>query len=76
MSRFGGDCYGYALLASGLTDVVIEVGLKPFDIVALIPIIEKAGGRVTTWDGGSAASGGRIVASGDPKLHDEVLKAC
>lgn len=74
MTRFGGDCYGYALLAAGLIDVVIEVGLKPFDIVALIPIIEKAGGRVTTWDGTSAAGGGRIVASGDPKLHDEVLR--
>ncbi len=74
MSRYGGDCYGYALIACGLVDVVIETGLKPFDIVALIPIIEKAGGRVTTWDGRSAHDGGRIVASGDPKLHDMVLK--
>ena len=74
MTRFGGDCYGYALLASGLVDLVIEVGLKPFDIVALIPIIEKAGGRVTTWDGTSAANGGRIVASGDAELHEVVLR--
>lgn len=74
MSRFGGDCYGYAQLASGLVDLVIEVDLKPFDVIALIPIVEKAGGRMTTWDGKSAAQGGRIVASGDPKLHDEVLR--
>jgi myo-inositol-1(or 4)-monophosphatase len=48
--------------------------LKPYDIVALIPIIEAAGGRVTEWNGGSAASGGRIVASGDPALHDAILE--
>ena len=74
MSRFGGDCYGYALLANGLIDLVIEVGLKPFDVIALIPIIEKAGGRMTTWDGKSAVNGGRVVASGDANLHDEVLR--
>ncbi len=73
MTRFGGDCYGYALLASGLIDLVIEVGLKPFDVIALIPIVEKAGGRMTTWDGKPAANGGRVVASGDAKLHDDVL---
>ncbi len=74
MTRFGGDCYGYALLASGLVDLVIEVGLKPFDVIALIPIVEKAGGRMTTWDGLPAVNGGRIVASGDAKLHDDVLR--
>ena len=74
MTRFGGDCYSYALLANGLIDLVIEVGLKPFDVIALIPIVEKAGGRMTTWDGKSAVNGGRVVASGDAKLHDEVLR--
>lgn len=74
MTRFGGDCYAYMLLASGLIDVVVEAGLQPYDVVALIPVIEKAGGRITTWDGKSAASGGRIVASGDARLHDEVLE--
>jgi myo-inositol-1(or 4)-monophosphatase len=53
---------------------VVEAGLKPYDIVALIPLIEGAGGKVTTWDGGSAANGGRILATGDPRLHDEVMK--
>ncbi|MGL4396092.1 MAG: histidinol-phosphatase [Hyphomicrobium sp.] len=73
MTRFGGDCYGYCLLASGFVDVIVEPGLKSYDIAALIPIVERAGGVVTTWDGGPAASGGDIVASGDAALHREVL---
>lgn len=73
MTRYGGDCYAYAMVAMGFVDVVVEAGLKPFDIAALVPIIESAGGRVTAWDGGSPLAGGRIVASGDPRLHDAVL---
>lgn len=73
LTRYGGDCYAYALLASGFVDIIVETGLKPYDIVALIPIIEAAGGRVTEWNGGTAARGGRIVASGDPSLHDAIL---
>ena len=71
--RYGGDCYSYCLLAAGHIDVIVEAGLKPYDVAALIPIIEGAGGRVTAWDGGSPAGGGRIVASGDPRLHEQVL---
>jgi myo-inositol-1(or 4)-monophosphatase len=74
LTRYGGDCYGYCLLAGGHTDLLIETGLKPHDIVALIPIIERAGGRITTWDGKPATHGGRIVAAGDPALHAQVLK--
>lgn len=74
MTRWGGDCYNYTLLASGFVDVIIEAGLKTYDIVALIPIVERAGGKVTTWDGHPAEGGGRIVASGDPRIHDKVLK--
>ena len=74
MTRFGGDCYAYALLASGFVDIIVECGLKPYDVVALIPIIEAAGGRITDWNGGSAAGGGRILACGDRALHGEVLK--
>ena len=74
LTRFGYDCYAYAMLAAGHIDLVVEAGLKPYDIVALIPIIEGAGGTVTSWDGGSAASGGTVVASGDPRLHDEALR--
>ena len=69
MSRFGGDCYNYCMLAAGYIDLVVEVDLKPHDIAALIPIVEGAGGRITTWDGKSALNGGRIVASGNPTLH-------
>ncbi|MCC7251994.1 histidinol-phosphatase [Hyphomicrobium sp.] len=74
MTRYGGDCYAYCLLASGFVDLVIEAGLKSYDIVALIPIVERAGGRVTTWDGGPPTAGGRIIASGDPALHERALK--
>jgi histidinol phosphatase-like enzyme (inositol monophosphatase family) len=74
MTRYGGDCYGYCLLAAGFIDAVVESGLKPYDIVALIPIIERAGGRVTTWDGGPATRGGRILATGDKRLHDVLVR--
>ena len=73
-TRFGGDCYGYAMVAMGLVDVVVEASLKPFDLAALIPLIEGAGGRVTSWDGGPALDGGRVVAAGDPHVHEAVLK--
>ena len=73
MTRFGGDCYGYCLLAAGFVDLVVEAGLKPYDIVALIPLIERAGGRITTWDGKPATSGGRIVAAGDPRVHEQAM---
>ena len=74
MTRYGGDGYGYCLLAGGHVDLIAESGLKAYDIVALIPIIEQAGGRVTTWEGEAADKGGRIVAAGDPKLHDIALR--
>lgn len=74
MTRYGGDCYAYCLLAAGHIDVIVEPGLKPYDIAALVPIIERAGGRVTTWDGGPAAGGGDIVACGDRALHAKVLR--
>ena len=73
LTRFGCDCYAYCMVAAGQMDVVIETGLKPYDIVALVPIVEGAGGVVTTWTGGSPAQGGAIVASANRKLHDQVL---
>jgi histidinol-phosphatase len=69
LRRFGGDCYNYCLVALGHIDLVVETGLKPFDILPLIPIIERAGGVVSTWDGGDPRDGGRIIAAGDPRLH-------
>ncbi len=74
MTRFGGDCYLYCMLAMGFIDIVAECGLKPFDIAPLVPIIRAAGGVVTTWDGGDPSQGGRIVASGDPAVHEAALK--
>jgi myo-inositol-1(or 4)-monophosphatase len=73
MTRYGGDCYAYCMLAGGHIDLVVEASLKVFDIVPLIPIIEAAGGVVTAWDGSTAVQGGRVVAAGDPSLHAKVL---
>ena len=67
--RYGGDCYCYTQLAMGLVDVVIENGLQAYDIQALIPLVEAAGGRVTSWSGGSCEQGGPVLACGDPNLH-------
>jgi myo-inositol-1(or 4)-monophosphatase len=74
LSRYGGDCYPYCMLAAGTIDLVIESGLNPHDIVALIPIIEGAGGIITTWEGQSAVKGGRIVAAGDKRVHAAAMK--
>jgi histidinol phosphatase-like enzyme (inositol monophosphatase family) len=73
MTRYGGDCYAYCLLAAGFIDIVVEAGLKTYDIVPLVPIIEAAGGVVTTWAGEPALDGGRVVAAGDPRIHKEAL---
>jgi myo-inositol-1(or 4)-monophosphatase len=74
LSRYGGDCYCYCMLAAGHVDLVIESELNAFDIVALIPIVTGAGGVITTWDGGPAEAGGRIIAAGDSRLHAAALK--
>lgn len=74
MTRFGGDCYAYGLLAMGFIDLIVEAALKPWDVQALIPIVEGAGGRITTWTGGDAQHGGRVVASGDPRVHAAALE--
>lgn len=74
MRWFGGDCYGYCLLAAGQIDVIAESGLNSYDIVPLVPIVEAAGGRITTWDGDPVTDGKTILASGDPSLHDQALR--
>jgi histidinol phosphatase-like enzyme (inositol monophosphatase family) len=74
LSRYGCDCYAFAMLAAGHVDCVIESGVQPYDIAPLVPIIEGAGGVVTTWSGADAAQAGDVVATGDPNLHDAVLK--
>jgi myo-inositol-1(or 4)-monophosphatase len=74
LSRYGGDCYAYCMLAAGHIDLVIETEIKPHDIVPLIPIIVGAGGIVTTWENGPAQAGGRIVAAGDARTHAAALQ--
>jgi len=61
--RYGTDCYGYAMLAAGMVDLVIEPGLEAYDIQAMIPIIESAGGVVTDWQGRAVSNGGDVVAA-------------
>ena len=74
LSRYGGDCYAYCMLASGHIDLVIETEIKPHDIVPLIPIILGAGGIVTTWEGAPAQNGGRIIAAGDRRTHQAAME--
>ena len=74
MSYFGGDCYGYALLAMGFIDVIIEGRLAPWDVAALIPVIENSGGIVTDWAGNRFANGGNVIAAGDVRVHAEVVR--
>jgi histidinol phosphatase-like enzyme (inositol monophosphatase family) len=72
--RYGGDCYCYTQVAMGLVDVVIETGLQPYDIQALIPLIENAGGVVSDWEGGRCDGGGDVLACGDRALHADLLR--
>ena len=73
LTRWGGDCYAYCLLAMGLIDIVIEASLEAYDVQALIPIVESAGGAMTDWTGAPCDEGGAVVASGDRALHPQVL---
>lgn len=75
MRRFGGDCYIYGLLASGHCDLIIETDLKPFDYLALVPVIEKAGGIITDWQGQALNfhSDGRVIAAASEKLWQQAI---
>jgi histidinol phosphatase-like enzyme (inositol monophosphatase family) len=74
LARYGGDCYAYCMVAAGYVDIVVEAGLKAHDIVPLVPIIEGAGGIVTDWRGETPLNGGRIIATGDERVHAEALR--
>lgn len=73
LARYGCDCYAYCLLASGHVDLVIESGLNVYDIAALIPIVEGAGGTITNWSGGDASQGGQILAAANVALRDRAI---
>lgn len=74
---YGGDCYNYALLASGHLDIVVEAGLKFHDFAALVPVVEGAGGRMCDWAGDPlhAGSCGEVIAAGDPARIDDIIEA-
>jgi len=74
LARYGADGYAYCLLAAGQIDLVIESGLQAYDVVGLIPIIEAAGGVITSWSGDSANEGGTAVAAGDRRIHQAALE--
>ena len=74
LTRYGMDCYAYALLAAGQVDLVIEAGLNAYDIQAPIAVIQSAGGIVTNWEGGPVHDGGRALAAATPELHAAALK--
>ncbi|MEQ8290567.1 MAG: histidinol-phosphatase [Roseovarius sp.] len=74
LTRYGMDCYAYALIAAGQIDLVIEAGLQPYDIQAPIAVIEAAGGIVTDWQGRPAHLGGRVLAAGGPEQHAAALE--
>jgi len=73
LTRYGLDCYGYALLAAGGVDLVVEAGLHPYDIHAPAGVIAAAGGLVTDWRGRPALAGGRVLAAANPEIHADAL---
>lgn len=73
LTRYGTDCYAYALIAAGQIDLVIEAGLKPYDVMAPIAVVTAAGGRVTDWEGNPATGGGRVLAAANPEIHAQAL---
>lgn len=75
LPMYGGDCYAYGLLAMGFADLVIEASLDSHDFMALVPVIEGAGGLMTDWQGRAltTSSVGQVVAAGDPALHRQAL---
>ena len=73
-TRYGLDCYAYCMLAAGHLDLVCEAALKNVDLAPLVPLIENAGGVVSTWDGAPAEHGGNCIAAATPELHRAALE--
>ncbi len=73
LTRYGTDCYAYALIAAGHIDLVVEAGLQAYDVQAPIAVIEAAGGIVTDWQGRPAPQGGRILAAANAEVHAAAL---
>ncbi len=73
MARTWGDCYGYTLLASGFADIMLDPIMNPWDLLALIPVIQGAGGTISDWQGNDPVKGDSIVATG-PEIHEKVIQ--
>lgn len=73
LSRYGGDCYAYCMLALGEVDMVVENGLQPYDILPLMPILEGAGAVVSDWQGERPLQGGRVAVAATTELHAALL---
>ncbi len=74
LTRYGLDCYAYALLALGQIDLVIEAGLNAYDIQGPMALVQAAGGIVTDWQGGPAHRGGQVIAAANAELHALALE--
>ena len=73
MTRYGGDCYLFAALALGFVDIIIEAGFNRWDVAALIPLVEGAGGIITNWNGQDCRDGTTILACGDSRVHQQAI---
>lgn len=75
LARLGCDAYAYAMVAAGTMDLVLEAGLKSWDIVAAIPVLEGAGGLVTDWRGQACpVNGGQVALAGDRACLEAALQ--
>ena len=73
LDRYGLDCYAYAMLAEGYIDAVIEVGLQEYDIRAPEAVVLSSGGIISNFDGSYPLTGGDVIASGDPRVHNQII---
>ena len=71
--RYGCDCYAFAMVAAGQVELVVDASYQIYDIAALIPIVEAAGGKVTDWQGGSCNEGGQVLCAANEKIHAEAM---
>lgn len=74
LTRYHGDCYIFAMLAMGFVDVIVEGVFARWDVAALFPLVEGAGGIITNWQGAPWRDGDPLLASGDKRLHEEAIK--
>ena len=77
LRRYGGDCYLYGLLASGFCDLVIELSMKPYDYLALVPVVEGAGGKMSDWSGAplTTETGDKVLAAATTELWEQALES-